>query len=131
VLSVAASAQTPGVAFTATLVDGQGNNIKTAYLHWQLWNCGNNVPQVIGAPLVVSEQFDMHANPTAGIITGAVYRNNQLLYGGVQSAQWIVTGYKYSTSWAAPCSHYCLVSPGTFRLAAQTRSHQMVAGRMR
>jgi hypothetical protein len=28
-------------------------NIKKAYLHFELWNCGVNVPQVIGAPLAV------------------------------------------------------------------------------
>jgi hypothetical protein len=55
-----AFAQTPGVAVTATLINGQGQTIKTAYLHFELWNCELNVPQVIGAPLtVVTSQFDL------------------------------------------------------------------------
>lgn len=32
----------------ATLVDGEGNIQKGAYLHWELYNCGDNVPQVQG-----------------------------------------------------------------------------------
>jgi hypothetical protein len=68
----ASFAQTPGVAVTAKLIDGQGNTIKTAYLHFELWNCGLNVPQVIGAPLtVVTSHFDLHANPTTGLISGS------------------------------------------------------------
>jgi hypothetical protein len=88
-------AQTPGVAVTATLINGQGQTIKTAYLHFELWNCGLNVPQVIGAPLtVVTSQFDLHANPTTGLISGSVFGNNQILCGGVQSTEWLVTQYK-------------------------------------
>jgi len=60
-----------GVAVTAHLVNGQGQNITTAYLHFELWNCGKNVPQVIGQPpTIVPNQFDMHANPTTEIIRG-------------------------------------------------------------
>ena len=30
----------------------------------KLWNCGNNVPQVVGNPLaIVAQQFDMRPNP--------------------------------------------------------------------
>jgi hypothetical protein len=43
-------AQIPGVNVTASLVDGQGNPQKAAYLHFQLWNCGDNIPQVQGNP---------------------------------------------------------------------------------
>ena len=84
-----------GVAVTAHLVNGQGQNITTAYLHFELWNCGKNVPQVIGQPLVVvPNQFDMHANPTTGIIAGNIYGNNEILCGGVESTEWLVTVYK-------------------------------------
>ena len=82
----------PGVPVTATLIDGQGNVQKTAYLHWQLWNCGNNVPQIIGNPYaIVSQQFDMHPSPTSGLISGSVYGNDQILCGNVKSTQWPVT----------------------------------------
>jgi hypothetical protein len=50
---------------------------------------GNNVPQVVGNPLaIVSQQFDMRPNLTTGVITGAVYGNNQFLCGNVFSTQW-------------------------------------------
>jgi hypothetical protein len=66
---------------------------KSGYLHWQLWNCGNNVPQLVGNPLaIVSQQFDMRPNPTTGVITGAVYGSNQILCGNVFSTQWLTSG---------------------------------------
>jgi|SRR5271157_3424329 len=87
----------PGVVVSATLVDGQGNVQTSAYLHFQLWNCGTNVPQVIGqANAIVAQQFDMRANPVTGLISGNVYGNNQILCGNVQSTQWLVTEYKAS-----------------------------------
>jgi hypothetical protein len=61
--------------------------------NWQLWNCGNNVPQVVGNPLaIVAQQFDMRPNPTTGVITGAVYGSNQILCGNVFSTQWLCSG---------------------------------------
>jgi hypothetical protein len=52
---------------------------KSGYLHWQLWNCGNNLPQVVGNPLaIVAQQFDMRPNPTTAVITDAVYDSNQI-----------------------------------------------------
>src|SRR3981081_3813099 len=58
------------------------------------WNCGNNVPQVVGVPLaILAQQFDMRANPTTGVITGAVYGTNQILCGNVFSNQWLLTGF--------------------------------------
>ena len=106
-----------GIAVTAHLVNGQGQNITTAYLHFELWNCGKNVPQVIGQPLVVvPNQFDIHANPTTGLITGNIYGNNEILCGGVQSTQWLVTVYKGVNLVGQPPQYYCLQAPGTFNL---------------
>jgi hypothetical protein len=57
------------------------------------WNCGNNVPQVVGNPLaIVTQQIDMRPNPATGIITGAVYGTNQILCGNVFSTQWLCSG---------------------------------------
>jgi hypothetical protein len=51
------------------------------------WNCGNNVPQVVGNPLaILAQQFDMRPNPTTGVITGAVYGSNQILCGNGAAA---------------------------------------------
>jgi len=42
-----------------------------------LWNCGNNVPQIQGnAFAIVAQQFDMRPNPTTGLIsTYRKYKN--------------------------------------------------------
>lgn len=86
-LGVCAFAQSPGVTVTATLT-GQGNIQKTGYLHFELWNCGNNVPQIQGNGLaIVAQQFDMRPNPTTGLISGAIYGNDQILCGNVNSTQ--------------------------------------------
>jgi hypothetical protein len=85
----------PGVLVSATLLDGSGNPQTSARLHFQLWNCGNNVPQVVGAPqVVVGAQFDIRANPTTELISGWIYGNNQISCGNVQSSQWLVRSIK-------------------------------------
>jgi hypothetical protein len=67
----------------------------SAKLHFQIWNCDNNVPQVVGVPqVVVAQQFTLRANTTTGLIPGWVYGNNQISCGNVQSTQWLVTEYK-------------------------------------
>ena len=59
-----------------------------------MWNCGINVPQVIGsAAAVVQSQVNLKANPLTGLIAGSVYGNDQISCGGTQSTQWLVTEY--------------------------------------
>ena len=59
--------------FTATLKNGTGTTLTTAYLHFELWNCGMNFPTVSGQPrTIVQFTFDLKANPTTGAITGTV-----------------------------------------------------------
>lgn len=107
-----------GVTVTATLTDGQGIPQKTSYLHWQLWNCGNNVPQIIGQPYaMVAQQFDMRANPTTGVISGSVYGNDQIECGNVLSTQWIVTEFKSSGQAGGQPQYYCLTSGQSFNPA--------------
>jgi len=110
------SQATPGVTVTATMTDGQGNIQKTGYLHWQLFNCGTNVPQVSGGTptTVVAQQFDMRPNPSTGLISGAVYGKNQIFCGNVTSTEWLVTTYKSSGQVSGTPQYYCLTSPGTF-----------------
>ena len=106
---------TPGIAVSGQLVDGQGNIFKSGYLHFQLYNCGVNVPQVIGNPqAIVSQSFDIHPNPATGIISGVIFGANQISCGGVQSTQWQVTMYKASGQSGGQPQYYCLTSPGTF-----------------
>jgi hypothetical protein len=118
VLGVASSLSaqaTPGITVAAKLVDGQGNVMPTAYLHFQLYNCGPNVPQVIGAPdAIVAQQFDLRPATSGATISGAVWGNNQILCGGVQSTQWIVTVYKSTGQIGVQPQNYCLTAPGTF-----------------
>jgi hypothetical protein len=114
VLSLAAFGQ--GVTVTATLTDGQGIAQKTSYLHWQLWNCGNNVPQTSGGA-IVAQQFDMRANPTTGVISGSVFGNDQILCGNVASTQWIVTEFKSSGQAGGQPQYYCLTNGETFNPA--------------
>lgn len=102
------------ITVTATLTDGQGIVQKTAYLHWQLWNCGNNVPMIQGSNAIVAQQFDMRANPSTGVISGSVYGNDQILCGNIYSTQWIVTQFKASGQPGGQPQYYCLTGDTTF-----------------
>jgi hypothetical protein len=67
---------------------------KTGYLHFELWNCGNNVPQVVGNPFaIVAQQFDIRPSPTTGLISSAVYGKDQILCGNVASTEWLITEF--------------------------------------
>lgn len=111
--------QTPGVTVNATLVDGQGQIQKAAYLHWELFNCGDNVPQVQGGLnySVVATQFDMHANTQTGVISGSVFAKDQIQCGGVNSTEWLVTQYKASGQKSGVPQYYCLSSGQSFNPA--------------
>lgn len=108
----------PGVTVTATLVDGQGNVEKTGFLHFELYNCGTYVPEVLNNPTaIVEQQFDLYPNPTTGLVSGTVYGNNQIYCGNVLSTQWVVTLYKATGQVGAPAANYCLSAPGMFNPA--------------
>lgn len=69
---------------SALPTDGQGNIQKSAYLQFQLWNCGNNIAQVYGNPsVIVQQQFVIRANSTTGLISGMIYGNNQISCGNI------------------------------------------------
>jgi hypothetical protein len=83
---------TQASTFTATLKNGTGTTLTTAYLRFELWNCGTNFPTVSGQPqTIVQFTFDLRANPTTGIITGTVLGNDVILCGNVASTEWIIT----------------------------------------
>lgn len=114
----AAQTTTPGVTVTASLFDGQGNIQKTSYLHFELWNCGDNVPQLSeGTGAIVASQFDMRANPTTGIISGAIYGSDQIFCATQNSTEWLVTEFKASNAPVANPQYYCLTSGETFNPA--------------
>jgi hypothetical protein len=49
------------VTVSANLTDGTGATCRTAYLHFQLLNCGDNFPAVPSQPgLIIQDSFDIH-----------------------------------------------------------------------
>jgi hypothetical protein len=66
----------------AKLTDGAGNVSKTAYLHFELQNCGSNFPIVPGnSQVVVQTAFDIKPNQSDGSILGQVIPNDLILCG--------------------------------------------------
>jgi hypothetical protein len=54
------------IPFYAKLTDGTGNVSKTAFLHFELQNCGSNFPIVPGnSQVVVQTAFDIKPNQSA------------------------------------------------------------------
>jgi len=93
--------------FTAQLSDGRSNSSRNAYLHWELFNCGQNHPQVSGGPLtIVPQSFDTKPNPVTGIISAEIIPNDQILCGNIASTQWIVQAMKDATTPAGPALTY-------------------------
>jgi hypothetical protein len=81
----------------ATLTDGTGTIYRTAYLHFQLVNCGNNVPVVTGSTAIVQDSFDLHPATVGGSISASVLGNDQILCGGIASTNYLITPMKDST----------------------------------
>jgi hypothetical protein len=48
-------------SFSVTLADGGGTIYRTAYLHFQLNNCGGNIPVVTGTEVIIQNSFDLRA----------------------------------------------------------------------
>src|ERR1017187_6506595 len=83
----------------AQLSDGTGNLSTTAYLHFELQNCGKNWPTVSSNPLViVNTAFDLKPNQPDGSILGQVIPNDQILCGLIPSTLWKVTRSEEHTS---------------------------------
>jgi hypothetical protein len=53
-----------------TLTDGTGTVYRTAYLHFQLVNCGANIPVVTGTEAITQDSFDLRSAKPDGSITG-------------------------------------------------------------
>jgi hypothetical protein len=74
------------VAVTATLTDGTGTISRTAYLHFQLQNCGANIPVEPGHPtVVVQDSFDLRPSTPGSSISGSILGNDQISCGNVAS----------------------------------------------
>lgn len=60
------------------------------YLHFDLYNCGNQFPVRVGTSVFVSRTFDVAADKT-GVAAGTVVGNDQITCGGAFSTQWRVS----------------------------------------
>jgi hypothetical protein len=88
---------------SANLTDGTGATYRTAYLHFQLLNCGDNFPAVPSQPgMIVQDSFDNHPTLTTGLVTGTIIGNDQIVCGNVASTWYQVTPMKDSTHPLAP-----------------------------
>ena len=85
------------VCVTATLTDGTGTTYKTGYLHFQLQNCGANIPNTSGGKFIVQDSFDVRPVSLNGPISGSVIGNDQILCGNVLSTFYLVTPLKDAT----------------------------------
>ena len=78
--------------FSATLKNGTNSTLPAAYIHFELYNCGTNVPVLASSPnTIADESFDLTPNQPNGSIMGTVVGNDNILCGNVQSTQWIIT----------------------------------------
>ena len=74
------------VTVSANLTDGTGATYRTAYLHFQLLNWGDNFPAVPSNPgLIIQDSFDIHPTLATGLVTGTITGNGQILCGNVAS----------------------------------------------
>lgn len=84
------------VTVTASLTDGTGTVYRTAYLHFQLQNCGANPPVTTGTTMIVQDSFDLRPSSPGSSISGTVIGNDQILCGDVKSTSYLVTPMKDS-----------------------------------
>ena len=84
------------VTVTATLTDGTGTTYRTGYLHFQLVNCGANIPVVTGSEAIVQDSFDLRPATPGSSISGTIIGNDQILCGNVASTYYLVTPMKNS-----------------------------------
>jgi len=90
ILGLRTFAQT--VPVSTSLTDGTGNTVPGSYLHFALWNCGQNIPSVSGAGAIVQTAFDLKQPAGGGAITGNVIANDKINCGGTTaSTRWLVT----------------------------------------
>jgi hypothetical protein len=80
---------------TGTMTGGIANAYRTAYLHFQLVNCGDNIPVIPGQPSVVAQDaFDLYPVTPGSAIVGSILGNDQMTCGNVISTYYVVTPMK-------------------------------------
>src|ERR1700722_14752087 len=78
-------------SITSNLDDGSGSIYRTAHLHFQLRNCGANIPVTTGTTLIVQDTFDLRPATPGATITGTIIGNDQILRVNVASTFYLVT----------------------------------------
>ncbi len=80
---------------TGTMTSGVANLYRSAYLHFQLVNCGDNIPVVPGQPnAVVQDSFDLRPATPGSAIVGQILGNDQITCGNVISTYYEITAMK-------------------------------------
>ena len=80
---------------TGTMTTGIANLYRTAYLHFQLVNCGDNTPIMPGTSnAVVQDSFDLHPATPGSAIVGQIVGNDQITCGNVVSSYYVLTPMK-------------------------------------
>ena len=80
---------------TGTMTTGVANLYRTAYLHFQLINCGDNIPVMPGSSnAVVQDSFDLRPATPGSAIVGEIIGNDQITCGNVISTYYQVTPMK-------------------------------------
>ncbi len=80
---------------TGTMTSGTANIYRTAYLHFQLVNCGDNTPIMPGTTNgIVQDSFDLHPSTPGSAIVGQIVGNDQITCGNVVSTYYEVTAMK-------------------------------------
>jgi hypothetical protein len=122
-LAILLSSASATVSFTAQLGVGTGSLSRTAYLHFELFNCGPFRPIASNNPLVIVEtSFDAKPSPLTGMISKSVIGNDQILCGNVPSTQWIIQPMKDQNTTAGPALRYYIAEadgPVDFALMQQ------------
>lgn len=80
---------------TGTMTSGVTNIYRTAYLHFQLVNCGDNTPIMPGTTNgIVQDSFDLHPSTPGSAIVGQIVGNDQITCGNVVSSYYVLTPMK-------------------------------------
>jgi hypothetical protein len=66
-------------------------------LHFQLQNCGPNIPVTTGIATIIQDSFDLRPSSPGGSISGNVIGNDQILCGNIASTFYLVTPMKDAT----------------------------------
>ena len=93
--SVSAQVSINTTLTTGTMSGSVANAYRTAYLHFQLVNCGDNIPVIPGQPSAVAQDaFDLYPATPGSAVIGSILGNDQMTCGNVVSTYYVVSVMK-------------------------------------